>query len=141
MTNETYDSIMHEMEEGDRASENDFFKSALKHYEEALSLISIPKTDWEISLHVYTALGDCCFNLEDYLQANSYYNEALKCPDAIEYGYVWLGLGQSFYELGNMEKAKDALVSAYMLDGKDIFEDEDDKYYDLIKEIVQQGQD
>lgn len=136
MTNETYDSIMCEMEKGDSASENDFFKSALKHYEEALALIPIPKTDWEIALHVYTALGDCCLNLEDYPQSNSYYNEALKCPDAVGYGYVWLGLGQSFYELENMEKAKDALMRAYMLEGKNIFEDEDDKYFDLIKPII-----
>ena len=90
---ELYDSIMHEMEQGDNASENEFFKSALKHYESALNLIPTPQTDWEIALHVYTALGDCCFNLGNYPTANSYYNKALLCPDAVEYGYVWLGLG------------------------------------------------
>ncbi|OFP29589.1 tetratricopeptide repeat protein [Segatella oris] len=131
---ELYDSIMHEMEQGDNASENEFLKSALKHYKRALVLLPFPKTDWEIALHVYTALGDCCFNLEDYSSANSYYNEALLCPDAVEYGYVWLGLGQSFYELGNMEKAKDALMSAYMLEGKEIFEDVDEKYFSIIKD-------
>ena len=131
---ELYDSIMHEMEEGDNASENEFLKSALKHYKRALVLLPFPKTDWEIALHVYTALGDCYFNLEDYLSATSYYNEALLCPDAVEYGYVWLGLGQSFYELGNMEKAKDALMSTYMLEGKEIFEDVDEKYFSIIKD-------
>ena len=131
---ELYDSIMHEMEQGDNASENEFLKSALKHYKRALVLLPFPKTDWEIALHVYTALGDCSFNLEDYSSANSYYNEALLCPDAVEYGYVWLGLGQSFYELGNMEKAKDALMSAYMLEGKEIFEDVDEKYFSIIKD-------
>ncbi|EFI47299.1 tetratricopeptide repeat protein, partial [Segatella oris] len=91
---------------------------------------------WEIALHVYTALGDCCFNLGNYPTANSYYNKALLCPDAVECGYVWLGLGQSFYELENMEKAKDALMSAYMLEGKEIFEDVDEKYFNIIKDHI-----
>lgn len=136
MTNETYDSILREMEKGGKAFENDFLESALNHYEEALTLIPTPKTDWEIALCVYTALGDCCFNLEDYPSANDHYNKASLCPGGVENGYVWLGLGQSFYELGNMEKAKDALVSAYMLEGKKLFEDEDDKYFDLIKPVI-----
>ena len=133
---ELYDSIIHEMEQGDNASENDFFKSALRHCERALNLIPTPQTDWEIALHVYTALGDCCFNLEDYPSANSYYNKALLCPDAVDYGYVWLGLGQSFYELGNIEKAKDSLMSTYMLEGKEIFEDVDEKYFNIIKDMI-----
>ena len=136
LSDELYDSIMQEMNQGDNASENEFFKSALKHYESALNLIPTPQTDWEIALHVYTALGDCCFNLGNYPTANSYYNKALLCPDAVEYGYVWLGLGQSFYELGNMEKAKDALMSAYMLEGKEIFEDVDEKYFNIHKDHI-----
>jgi len=71
LPDELYDSIMQEMNQGGNASENEFFKSALKHYECALNLIPIPQTDWEIALHVYTALGDYCFNLEDYPSANS----------------------------------------------------------------------
>ena len=60
----------------------------------------------------------------------------MQCPDAVDYGYVWLGLGQSFYELGNIEKAKDALMSAYMLEGKEIFEDVDEKYFNVIKDVI-----
>jgi hypothetical protein len=33
-----------------------------------------------------------------------------------------------------MEKAKDALMSAYMLEGKEIFEDVDEKYFSIIKD-------
>ena len=38
LSDELYDSIMQEMNQGDNASENEFFKSALKHYESALNL-------------------------------------------------------------------------------------------------------
>lgn len=136
LSDELYDSIIQELEQGDDASEGGFLKSALKHYENALTQIPIPKTDWEIALHVYTALGDCCFDLEDYPSANYHYNKALLCPDGIENGYIWLGLGQSFCELGEIEKARDALMRAYMLEGQDIFEDEDEKYFDMIKQMI-----
>lgn len=136
ISNETYESIMRELELGDIAAKNNFFWSALKHYKNALSCIPIPKTDWEITLHVYVALADCYFNLGDYVLANSCYNNALLCPDATGYGYVWLGLGQTLYELGKIEEAKDALMRAYMLEGEEIFENEDKKYFDVIKEII-----
>ena len=50
--------------------------------------------------------------------------------------FVWLRLGQSAFELGNAKQATDALLSAYMLEGDEIFEDEDPKYRGSL---VQQG--
>jgi hypothetical protein len=35
-----------------------------------------------------------------------------------------------------MEKAKDALMSAYMLEGKEIFEDVDEKYFNILKDHI-----
>ena len=134
LSDELYNAIVHEMKEGDSAFEKDFFNSALKHYEYAEDLIPNPHTDWEIALHVYVALGDCYFNLENYESANYCYNRALLCPDGIGCGYVWLGLGESLYELNRLEEAKDALMRAYILEGEDIFEDE--KYFDIIKEVI-----
>ena len=43
LSDELYDSIMQEMNQGDNASENGFFKSALKYYERALNLIPFLK--------------------------------------------------------------------------------------------------
>lgn len=77
-------------------------------------------------------MADSYFNLGNYQQASNNYEQALKCPDGLDNGYVWLGLGEAFYELENMNKAKDALISAYMLEGEEIFEEEDGKYFFLI---------
>lgn len=136
LSDELYNAVMNELEKGDKLSEHNHFKTALVHYQKGLDKLPNPKTDWEIALHLYTALGDCYFNLGDYELSNDNYNQALKCPDALGNGYVWLGLGQSYFELDNEEKAKDALMSAYMLEGKVIFEDQDEKYFSLIKPYI-----
>ena len=79
----------------------------------------------------------CYFNLKDFINANHSYNQALQCPDSLENGYVWLGLGQSFFELEEKEKAKDAFMRAYMLEGKEIFNNQGYQYFDLIKSFVE----
>lgn len=38
-----------------------------------------------------------------------------------------------FFEIENYEKAKEYLLQAYMFEGKEIFEDEEEKYMDLIR--------
>ena len=139
LSDELYVFIIDDLEKGDDLCEKEHFKTALIHYQKGLDKLPNPKTDWEIALHLYTALGDCYFNLGDYNLSNDSYNQALKCPDALDNGYVWLGLGQSYFELENIEKAKDALMSAYMLEGEDIFEDADEKYFNLIKQDLQQS--
>lgn len=136
LSDEDYNVITESLEKGDALVERGILKEALKKYIEALENIPSPKNDYEIALHVYTALGDCYFNLEDYENSNNNYNEALKCPDGVSNGYVWLGLGESYFELQEENKAKDALMSAYMLEGKKIFDDENPKYFNLIKDLT-----
>ena len=133
LSDELYDSIMDDMEKGDNLCEQEHFKTALTHYQKGLDKVPEQKTNWEIALHLYTALGDCHFNLGDYELSNDSYNQALKCPGALDNGYIWLGLGQSYFELENQDKAKDSLMSAYMLEGEEIFDDQDKKYFELIK--------
>ncbi len=133
LSDDLYDGIIVELEAGDDLSERLLFKAALSHYQRGLDKVPNPQTDWEVSLHLYTALGDCYQNLGEFELANDSYNSALQCPDGLSNGYVWLGLGQSYYRLNNMEKAKDALMSAFTLEGHEIFEEEDEVYYDLIK--------
>ena len=61
---------------------------------------------------------------------------ALNCPDALANPFVHIRLGQALYELGNTERAKEHLLRAYMLNGEDIFEGQDEKYFELIKAMV-----
>lgn len=136
LSNELYNQIVSELEQGDQYAETEQHNEAIKKYETALNLVPFQKENWEVSLHIYTAMADSYFNLGNYQQASNNYEQALKCPDGLDNGYVWLGLGEAFYELGNMNKAKDALISAYMLEGEEIFEEEDGKYFFLIQDLI-----
>jgi tetratricopeptide (TPR) repeat protein len=136
LSDDLYDSIMLDLEKGDEDMGKSKFQEALSTYLQGLEKIPSEKQQWEISLHLYTALGDCYFNLKDYPASNHSYNQALQCPDGLDNGYVWLGLGQSFFEMEEKEKAKDAFMSAYMLEGKEIFENQGWQYFDLIKSYV-----
>ena len=44
-------------------------------------------------------------------------------------------MGQCYYELGNYGSAKGYLLKAYMVEGKEIFEGEDDKYIKFVAQI------
>ncbi|OCG64080.1 hypothetical protein A9G48_03910 [Gilliamella sp. wkB18] len=136
LSDELYDQIVSKLEQGDQYAEAGEYNKAIEKYESALNLVPLQKENWEVSLHIYTAMADSYFNLGNYQQASNNYEQALKCPDGLGNGYVWLGLGETYYELENMDKAKDALMSAYMLEGKEIFEDEDDKYFSLIQDSI-----
>lgn len=136
LTDELYNEIVSELEQGDLYAEPGKYNKAIEKYESALNLVPLQKENWEISLHIYTAMADSYFNLGNFQQANNNYEQALKCPDGLGNVYVWLGLGETYYELSNIDKAKDALMSAYMLEGKEIFEDEDNKYFSLIQDYI-----
>jgi tetratricopeptide (TPR) repeat protein len=47
--------------EGDQLVEINKYNEAIEKYIKALNLIPEPKTDWEASMWIYTALGDTCF--------------------------------------------------------------------------------
>lgn len=107
-----------------------------QQYLAGLELIVSSKEEYDIALDLYVALGDSFFNLGDFINANYYYHLALRASKSIDHGYVWLGLGQSYFELENKVKAKEALLSAYMLDGIEIFEEEGSEYLDLISQEI-----
>jgi tetratricopeptide (TPR) repeat protein len=136
LSDNLYDAIISDMNNGDNAMEEESYDSALAFYQQALEKVPESKQDWEVSLHIYTALGDVSFNLQDFGSAVYYYNQALQCPDGTANGYVWLGLGQSYFEIDETDKAKDALMSAYMLEGEEIFEGDNHEYFRLIEDLV-----
>lgn len=49
--------------------------------------------------------------------------------------FVLMRLGQSAYEL-NKDNSKEYLLKAYMLEGEAIFEDQDNKYLESIRNLI-----
>jgi hypothetical protein len=58
LSGELYDSIMDDLRKGDNLCKQEHFKTALVHYQKGLEKVPRQKMDWEISLHLYTALKD-----------------------------------------------------------------------------------
>jgi tetratricopeptide (TPR) repeat protein len=121
---------------GDAALEEEKFSKAISHYRAALDLLPDPKSRWEASTWLFTAVGDALFFNRCYDQAKAEFYNAANCPGGIHNPFVLLRLGQCLYECGDMANAKESLLRAYMGDGMQVFEGEDDKYFDLIRELV-----
>jgi len=131
-----YDSITVLSEEGNDLADNDCFAAAKAKFEEALALVPEPKTIWEASLWLYASIGDMCFMMGDYAGGSKQMYNAINCADGYENPFVNIRLGQAQYELGDKEKAKEYLLCAYMMEGEDIFQEEDEKYFDFIRPLL-----
>ena len=103
---------------------------------EALALIPDPKYNWEASTWLFAGIGDDAFQAGQYEQARDALREAMLCPGAIDNPFIHLRRGETLFELGDMKGAEDALARAYMLEGSDIFEEEDPKYFDHLKTVL-----
>lgn len=131
-----YEKIKKLSEEGDQIAENGDYKKAIEKYWKAYDLIPNPKTEWEASLWLLTAIGDANFLNKDFKAGADNLNSAMHCPGGIGNPFVHLRLGQCQFELGNMDKAADELTRAYAIEGKDIFESEDTKYFEFLRTII-----
>lgn len=136
LDDDIYEKILKFSEKGDQYLEKLNFSKAILNYTKALELVPLPKQDWDASTWLYTAIGDAYFIDERYEEAITQYYNALNCPEGIDNPYINLKLGEGLFEISDMEKAKEYLLRAYMLDGYQIFNEEDDKYIQLILDII-----
>lgn len=111
-------------------------KDAYRKYKEALDIIPEPKTSYETATWILVSIGDLYFKNKQYDMARDYFFEAKNCPNGVSNPYVLFRLGQSLVEMSDENQAKEFLLRAYMLVGDDIFWDEDEKYYNVIRELV-----
>ncbi len=120
---------------------DDFFEEgnnddAFRKYKEALDIIPAPKTAYETATWIFVSIGDIYFKEKQFDKARDYFNEAKNCPNGVSNPYVLFRLGQSLVETNESNKAKEFLLRAYMLVGDDVFCDEDEKYFNVIKDLV-----
>ena len=111
-------------------------KEAYRKYKEALDIIPNPKTSYETATWIFVSIGDLFFKNKQYDMARDYFFEAKNCPNGVSNPYVLFRLGQSLVETKDNNQAKEFLLRAYMLVGEDIFWDEDEKYYNVIKDLI-----
>ena len=129
----THQQIKELCAEGDVFVEMGEYNDAYKNYIEALELVPEPKENYSATTWILAALGDLYFQSKDYNQARQVFSDAMHCPEAIENPFLHLRLGQVALELGDSARAADELCRAYMGAGKEIFEQDDSKYFEFLK--------
>jgi tetratricopeptide (TPR) repeat protein len=102
----TYNLILKLCKKGDDLAQKLNFKGAIELYNNALDLIPDPKTDWEASTWIYSALGDACFYQNDFKKACNYFFDATNCPDGYNNPFILLRIGQCQIEMGDLKKMK-----------------------------------
>ncbi|MCP4264087.1 MAG: hypothetical protein GY777_00680 [Candidatus Brocadiaceae bacterium] len=133
---QTHKAIKELCSSGDKLAKRTKYEEAKSKYIEALKLVPEPRTDWEAATWIYTAIGDASFSLGKYEKVMKAFTNAVQCPGGLGNPFVHLRLGQSQFELGNEEKAADELTRAYMGAGKEIFEEDDPKYFEFLKTVI-----
>ncbi len=136
ITEQNYKLILKYLEEGYICLHEKQYNNAFSYFSNALNLLPKEKEEWDIALNIYLALGKCSFYQEEYNIASYFFNKALQAPNGLVSGELWLCIGKCFYKQGIEEKAKDAFMSAYMLEGKDIFDEQKIEYFNLIKNSI-----
>ena len=118
---------------GDDEAERQQFAAALTSYWAAWDLLPEPKTEWEAATWILGTIGDTNFVSGDYVAGRDNLSNAMYCPDAIGNAFLHLRLGQCQFEVGDLDRAADELIRAYMGAGPDIFRDQDPKYVRFLQ--------
>ena len=120
-------------QKGDQFAQIDQLDDALDQYEAAWELLPDPKNQWPAATWIMMAVGDVYFERRDYVAASETLQESLKFPDGESHPFILLRLGQSLFELGNLDRAAEAFEAAYRQHGIELFADEDPKYLDFLR--------
>ena len=124
-------------EEGNALFERGNYVKAISVWEEGLKAIDKPLNTQSEAVWFQTSIGDTFFMMGEYKKACKYLLEAKSNLSGEGYRnpFTMMRLGQYSYELGH-EDAKEYLMRAYLLAGNDIFENDDQKYIDAIKNLI-----
>ncbi len=120
-------------ESGDSLAENEKYAEAINLYWKAWDLLPESQHNYDASTWILVAIGDANFLNNDFEAGRDNLSNAMRCPDAIGNPFIHMRLGQCQFELGNFQRAGDELARAFLLEGNEIFENDDPKYLNWIK--------
>ncbi|ABG57437.1 tetratricopeptide repeat protein [Cytophaga hutchinsonii] len=123
-------------DEADLLFEDEKSEEAIAKYNEALTLLPEPIEEYEPSAWLISSIGDVYFFDEEYEKALAQFEHAMGCIDSEDNPYLLLRAGQCHFELGQMQDAEDTMHEAYLIEGEEIFEEEDPKYWEFLKSKI-----
>ena len=122
---------------GDELHERRDLAMAIAHYEQAFALLPEPKGEWEAATWIMAALADAHFSSGHWAACREAVQYAFKfCPGALQNPFLHLRAGQAYFELGQIDTAKQWLTSAWTTGGDELFDGDDSKYLRFIRELL-----
>ena len=139
LTQERSERLDELAEAGNAFCDTEEYEKALEVWETALKLIPEPRNAYGESMWFEASIGYLYFLWGEYETALGYFDRARGNLSGQGYGnpFVMLMLGETCLELGDEDNAEEYLLRAYMLQGPEVFEGENEKYFDFLKERVE----
>ena len=115
-------------QKGNQFEEEEQYEEAIQAWKEALSLIPEPQQFYSETIWFLAAIGDIYFQKKQYEKAHECFDKARGNLSGEGYGnpFVMLRLGECCLEIGDEKNATEYLLRAYMFEGREIFEPDED---------------
>ena len=105
---------------------------------QALDLLPEPRDIWEAYTWLNASIGEACYFQENYGGAVQVLFDALNGPEAQANPFIHYMLGKSLWKRGgDEERAIDELLRAYMLDGNEIFEGDEEEGPAMLRLLIE----
>ena len=111
---------------------------ALQAWRSAYELLPEPRDQWQAALWLHASMADAYYQLGNFSAASTAMREAINAPGGDDNPYVHYMQGKSLLRLQD-EKAVDSLLKAYMLDGYDIFDRDEDEGEEALQVLQDRG--
>lgn len=134
-------------QKGNRLEKEGRLAEAVQAWQEGLALIPKPQQFYSQTMWFLAAIGDVYFQQGEYALAHECFDKARGNMTGEGYGnpFIMLRLGECCLEIGDEKNALEYLLRAYMFEGKEIFEPDDDgaddgtKYFDFLRTHIDLG--
>jgi len=132
-------------EQGNQLEEEEQYEEAIQVWEEGLNLIPKPQQFYSETIWFLAAIGDIYFQKGLYSKAYECFDKARGnlSGEGYKNPFIMLRLGECCLEIGDQKNATEYLLRAYMFEGKEIFEPDDEgndnglKYFEFLRTHVE----
>lgn len=125
-------------QKGNQLEKQGRFTEAVQAWQAGLALIPEPQQFYGQTVWFLAAIGDVYFQQGEYALAHECFDKARGNMTGAGYGnpFIMLRLGECCLEIGDEKNAIEYLLRAYMMEGREIFEDEEKKYFLFLQNRV-----
>lgn len=139
LSEDIQDALEEMCDQGNEAMDEGNPEEALVFFRRAVDLLPPPAEEWEPWGWLQGAIGDAHYAMGNLAEAHGCFHNAYTFAGPEEVTpHVLLRLGQIYRRTGDTENAKEFLQRAYLLEGKEIFS-EDQEDYSFLKENAPLG--